>query len=104
MLKRWSTLRYDLAQSNARLLFLNKCRREYVIPAHLSDSYTRMFTFNSTTCHRRRSSMINLQSKRLLKLEIEDLYVHINFVRKRLNVIVYIMSTFKIDYITLENF
>ena len=56
------------------------------------------------TCHRQHSSMINLKSKELLKLEINDLYVHINFVRKRLNAIVYIMNTLKIDFTMLENF
>ena len=63
-----------------------------------------MFMFNSNTCHRQHSSMINLKSKELLKLEINDLYVHINFVRKRLNAIVYIMNTLKIDFTMLENF
>ena len=104
LLKRWSTFRYDLSQSNARLLFLNKCRREEVTPSHITNSYTRMFKFNSNTCHRPYSSMINLQSKKLLKLEINDLYVHINFVRKRLNALVFILNSLKIDNNSLINF
>ena len=105
LLRNWTSLRYDLASAKAHLNYLLQCRKQDVFPSHILNTHRVGISFRSKSCNFfYKSSRVSLERK-ILKLEIKDLHIHINkFLYKKLNNLIIKIRNIKINNITLDNF
>ena len=85
LLKQFSTTNRLLAESTNKLQFLLNCRSHNLIPQHIYNLYGHQIknvTFFSKTCKNKFNNFNKYCLSKLLKLEIQDINFHINFLNK----------------------
>ena len=104
ILRIWTSFRHELAKSNARLNFLIACRQEDLIPSHITNAKKRPFSFHSESSQQSYSLSLKTHAKKLLKFEINDLFVHITHCKKSLNALSVVMDNLNLDSTIFNKF
>ena len=103
ILRIWTSFRHELAKSNARLNFLIACRQD-LIPSHITNAQKRLFCFHSKSSQQSYSESLKTHAKKLLKFEMNDLFVHLTHCKKRLNALSVVMDNLNLDSRILNKF
>jgi len=83
-MKSWITTKKRIFTSKQQLIFLLRCRKYDILPAHIKNLKTSVF-FHSNSVNQKYYNIVRRNAFRLLNLEIKDINFNLNFLQSNIH-------------------